>query len=136
MPETELNGTDILVLWEDPAIPGTFQTLASQRGGTLNENTDPIDVSSKASRKGKFKPGRYSATLDLNMLYVPDSADFLMMRTAMRDGDMVKLRRSEGGTDIEDIDAVIVSMPSDFPDQDAAVVAAGFQLSGEWSAAP
>ena len=135
-PNGEVNGTDILVQVEHPAGSGNFLTIGSQRGATFNENTNPVDMSSKENRAGFFNPGRYTSTISLESMYIPTSSGYAMMRNAMRDGTYIMLRRFELGNELEEAECVITSMSQSAPDQDASIVSAEFQLNGEWVPVP
>lgn len=113
-------GTEADPIWE---------AVASQRNVTFNENRDLVDVSSKESDKQKNLPGRYTATIQLQHLYIPGSASFLKLRAAMRDGSKLKVRRQEFGSYIEETDATITNMTSEFPDMGAAVCSATLNAS-------
>lgn len=130
-----MNGSDITISVEDPAVPGTYILVGSQRDVTLNESTEAIDESSKDSRNGVFSPGRYSASLDLDALYVPGDAAYGHLQDAMRDGTMVRVEVIEDGTDVENIGGVVTSLNRSGPDQGEAVISATIQLSGAWVAA-
>jgi hypothetical protein len=128
------NGTAVLITVET-AVPGTYTAIGSQRGCSITENLDPIDVSSKDNREAEFIGGRYNATMECNQLYIPADAAYILLLAALRGGENIRIERSENGADVENIDAVCVSLSQDFPDQGEAVVAASFQLSGAWVAA-
>ena len=129
-----MNGTDI-TLQVETVTPGTYAVVGSQRDITWTETTEAIDESSKDSRNGVFSPGRFSATLELDALYVPSDAAFVLLRTAMRDGTLVRVERTEGGTDIENCQAVVTSIQQNGPDQAEATVSVSLQLTGAWVAA-
>lgn len=129
-----LNGSDILVLIntgtdETP----TYEPAGCQRDGTIEEATASIDVSCKGNRNRRVLPGRYSSTLSLDGLYVPDDDAFQAMRTAMRGGTLVLLAREESEVVVETAYAVITSMSQSFPDQDAAVISASFDIDDGWT---
>lgn len=131
MPET--NGTDVLLKLE--VSPGVFQILGSQRGVTFGETTAPIDMSSKNSRNYKGKPGRYSSTASLQHLYVPNASGYDALKAAMRDGTLIRVERTEFGTDLEEADAIVTNLSGDFPDQEAAVISVDLQITGAWDPA-
>jgi len=133
-PNGEVNGVDVIVQVQEPAGSGDFVTVGSQRGLTINEQTNPIDISSKERRAGIFLPGRYTTTMSLEHLYIPNSSGYAKLQNAMRDGTYVRLLRRELGADFEEANAVVTGLSGSFPDQDAAVISADFQVSGEWEA--
>jgi predicted secreted protein len=131
-PNGEVNGFDVIVQVQEPAGSGAFETIASQRGVTFGEQTNAINISSKERREGVYLPGRYDSTISLEHLYIPNSSGYDKLKTAMRDGTFVRLRRRELGSNLEEADAVVTNLSGDFPDQDAAVISADFQVSGGW----
>ena len=132
-PNGEVNGYDVIVQVQEPSGSGSFETIASQRGVTFGEQTNAINISSKQRREGVYLPGRYDATASLEHLYIPNSSGYAKLKTAMRDGTFVRLRRRELGANLEEADAVCTNLSGDFPDQDAAVISADFQISGGWT---
>lgn len=120
-----MNGADVLVL-----IEGTL--VGSQRDVSFEETSESIDTSSKDSRARRVIPGRYSATMSLDALYVPDDTAYLALKAAMRDGTLVTVRRQEEGSALEEAEAVVTSLSEEGPDQDAATVSVSFDIDGEW----
>lgn len=128
-----MNGSDILVLINTGTVEvPAFEPAGCQRDGTLEETTASIDVSCKGNRARRVLPGRYQSTISLDGLYVPDDDAFQAMRTAMRNGDLVLLAREENEVVVETAYAVITSMSQSFPDQDAAVISASFDIDNMW----
>ncbi len=130
-----MNGADILLL----ANTGTDQSptwtaVGSQRGVTFEETNEEIDMSSKDSRNYRVIAGRYSAKLSLEALYVPNDAAFLALQAALRDGELIKVRREESGVETEEAPALITSMSTEGPDQDAAVISIELTLDDGWTA--
>lgn len=128
-----LNGTDVLVL----VNTGTEQSpawtaVASQRDVTFDETNAVIDFSSKDQRARRVSPGRYSATVTLDALYVPDHASYAALSGASRDGTMVKLMRSEQGANVESVAAMVSNVSTSFPDQGEATISATFDIDGAW----
>jgi len=129
-----MNGADILILINTGTDESPqFEPAGCQRDGSIEESTASIDVSCKGNRKRRVLPGRYSSTLSLDGLYVPDDDAFQAMRTAMRDGELVLVAREELGVVVETAYAVIVTMSQTFPDQDAAVISASFDIDDAWT---
>jgi predicted secreted protein len=129
----ELNGTDVLLQVETSPGSGSFLTIGSQRGVTFNETTAAIDFSSKDARAGKFGPGRYGWTAELENLYTPNLSGYSALRTAMRDGTLICIKRREQGANVESGYAVVTQMSDAFPDQDAAVCSVSLQGSGRFN---
>lgn len=135
-PNGEMNGSDILVQIEVPPSGGNYLTVGSQRGATFAEATATVDMSSKNNRKTYVNPGRYSATVTLENMYVPSASGYAELARAMRNGDYVRLRRRERGSSLEQCQAVVTGLSLAAPDQDAAVVSADFAVNGGWDAVP
>lgn len=132
-PNGEVNGFDVLVLIQEPSGTGGFFAVAAQRGVTFKEATNAIDISSKERREAVHLPGRYSGTVTLEHLYIPSLSGYAKIRTAMRAGTFIKLKRKQLGADLESVDCVVTGLSESFPDQDAAVVSADFSISGAWA---
>jgi len=128
-----MNGTDVLLLVNTGTIQSpVYEVVGSQRGVSFPENTENIDVSSKDSRAGRVLAGRYNATISMEALYVPSDAAYQALKTAMRDGEMIKVRRSESAIETEECDAVINSLSPEFPDQEEAVISIELTVDGFW----
>lgn len=129
-----LNGTSVLLLANTgTAESPTYEAVGSQRGVTFDEATAEIDVSSKNSRAKKVLPGRYSGSLSLDALYVPDDAAYAALKTAMRDGTLILVAREESDVVTETVDALITTMSSGFPDQGEATISLACTIDGFWT---
>lgn len=131
-----MNGTDVLLL----VNTGTDQTpvwtvVGGQRDVEFSEKVDVIDVSSKDSASRKILPGRYSATVKLDSLYVPSDAAYDALQTAFRGRNKIKVQRQEGGTALEQADAIITELGLKAPDQGEAVISLTLEIDGDWTAA-
>lgn len=135
-PNGEMNGSDVLIQVETPLDSGNYITVGSQRGATFAESTNPIDMSSKEDRRGFFNPGRWTSTIAFEYMYIASASGYLRLKNASRNGEYVRLRRRERGTDVEIAQCVVTSISEAAPDQDAMVVSADFQLNGGWVAVP
>jgi len=128
-----MNGADVLLLVNTGTLNSpTWTAVGSQRGVTFEETNEEIDVSSKDSRAGRVIAGRYGATLSLDALYVPNDAAYLALKTALRAGELIKIRREELGTATEEADALITSMSEEAPDQEGATISIEMTVDGEW----
>jgi hypothetical protein len=129
-----MNGTDILLLVNTGTVlVPVWEVVGSQRDATFDEATAEIDVSSKTSRAKRVIPGRYSANVSLEALYVPSDAAYTVLKNAMRDGDGVQILRQEEGVSLESADAIVTTLSEKGPDQDAAVVSISLVIDGEWT---
>lgn len=128
------NGTDILLLVNTgtAAVPA-YEAVASQRDVTFDESTEEIDMSSKDSRAQRVDPGRYSASLSLDQLYVWSDAGYQALRDAMRDGEKILVARQDDGVTMETADAVVTSLSEAFPDQEEATVSIDITIDGFWT---
>lgn len=128
-----MNGTDVLLLVNTGTV-GTpvYEAVGSQRDVTFSEKTETVDMSSKDGRAKRVDPGRYSATLSLDALYVPTNADYEALRSAMRDGEKILVAREVQGVTTETADAVITGLDESFPDQGEATIAISLEIDGDW----
>lgn len=129
-----MNGTDILLLVNTGTEESpVYETVASQRGLNWSENTAARDASSKDAREAANEPGRYSATISLEALYVPDDDGYLALQTAMRNGEKILIVRQEDGVSIEGALCVVTALSGAGPDQETATVSAELTLDGAWT---
>lgn len=128
-----MNGADLLLLVNTGTseVP-TYEVVGSQRDATLEESSDTIDFSSKDSRAQRVSPGRYSGTISLDALYVPDDAAYLKLRQANRNGDMIMIARQENDVVTETVEAKIDSMSESFPDQSDATISISLTIDAFW----
>jgi len=123
----EINGAAVLL-----KVGGN--TVGSQTNVTFNENLDALDVSSKDSRSRKLIGGRYSATVTLDAMFVPDDTALATLKTAIRSDGAVEIVRYYGA-DFEEADAIVTSINEGFPDQAPATLSVTLEITGDWSAA-
>ena len=129
-----MNGSDVLLLVNiGTADVPVYQAVGSQRDVTFEEATEEIDVSSKDSRAKRVLPGRYSATISLDALYVPTREDYDALKNAMRDGELILVARQEEGVTTETANALVTSMSEAFPDQGEATISVSLTIDGEWT---
>ena len=129
-----MNGTDVLLLVNTgtAAVP-VYEAVGSQRDVSFDEATEEIDVSSKDSRAKRVLPGRYSATLSLDALYVWTDDAYHALRDAKRDGELILVAREDDSTTIETGDALITSLSESFPDQGEGVISISMTIDGFWT---
>lgn len=129
------NGTDILLLVNTGTnIAPAYEEVGSQRDVTFDETTEEIDVSSKDSRAKRVLPGRYSAGISLEALYVPSDAAYQALQDAMRNGELIKVAKEDDGDTVETADALITSMSENDPDQGESTISISLTIDGEWTA--
>jgi len=128
-----LNGADVLLLANTgTSVAPVWTAVGSQRGVKFSESVNPIDASSKDGSRRRVLGGRYEASLSLDALYVPDDAAFLALQSAFRNRQLILVRREEEGVEIEEAEALISKMDSDFPDQDVSTIAIDLQVDDDW----
>ena len=125
-----LTGTDVVLYVDTGAI---FEAVGSQRSVTFREQTAEIDMSSKESRSMRVKAGRYSATVSLGALYVPDDDGYLALKAAKRAGELILIRKSVSGLEVEEASALITSMQDDAPDSAPVTIAVELRIDGDWA---
>ena len=129
-----MNGTDVLLLVNTgtDAVP-SYEAVGSQRDVSFEEATEEIDVSSKDSRSKRVLPGRYSASLSLDALYVPTDTAYLALQDAMRDGELIKVAKQNDESTTETADALITSLSESFPDQGEGTISISLTIDGDWT---
>jgi TP901-1 family phage major tail protein len=128
-----MNGTDFVLLVNTGTEQSpSYVVVGSQRDATVDETTESIDVSSKDGRAKRVLPGRYSSTISLDALYVPDDAAYQALVTANRTGELILVAREEAEVVIETASAVVTSISGSFPDQGEATISVSLEIDGEW----
>lgn len=135
MPDILPNGTGILLLIES-VTPGTFIALEGQMDSSLSEAVNAIDVSSKDGAAREVVGGRYEADGSVSLIYRPSATAQARLKDIFRTRDLITIRVSEDGTEVEEAEALITGHNLDAPDQDRAEVAVDFVISGEWTTVP
>lgn len=135
MPDILPNGTGVLLLIES-VTPGTYIALEGQMDASLSESVNAIDVSSKDGAAREVVGGRYEADGSVSLIYRPSATAQARLKDIFRTRDLIKIRVSEDGTEVEEADALVTSHNLDAPDQDRAEVSVDFVISGEWVAVP
>lgn len=129
-----MNGTDILILVNvgTPTAPA-YQAVGCQRDATIEEASATIDVSCKDSRAQRVLPGRYSSTISLDSLYVPDDGAYHLLQDANRNGELILVAKEVQGEVFETANAKIDSMSESYPDQAEATISFAFTVDGFWT---
>lgn len=126
-----MNGTDLLILVNVGTVETpSYVAVGCQRDATIEEASDTIDVSCKDSRAQRVLAGRYSGTISLDALYIPDDQAWQVLKAANRAGDLVLIAREELGVVTETFPAKVDSLSQAFPDQGEATVSASFTVDG------
>lgn len=126
-----VKGVDILVMVDTGTTEAPAWTaVAKQRGASLKEKSDTIDVTSKDSNGNKeFEYGLYSWNVSCDGLFVVDDTAYEKLKTAMRDKVKVKLRIKEG-TITEEGTALVTSRELEGPYEKDATYQVEFQGTG------
>lgn len=131
-----MNGSSVLLLVNTGTEQApSYEAVGSQRDVTFEEATEEIDVSSKDSRFKRVLPGRYSANVSLEALYVPTDAAYDALADAMRAGEMILIAREEEDETVETATALITSISGKMPDQAESTISISLTIDGEWTAA-
>jgi len=130
----EINGTEVLLYVNTGSVGSpTWTVVGSQNDATIDQTSDFIDTSSKDSRNRKGLAGRYSWSASFDALYVPGSASYAALKTAMRSGTLIGVRKNESGIALEYSYAVVASLSDSFPDQGAAAVSISLEGTEGWT---
>jgi len=110
-------GVDILIL-VDTGTEGTPQwtPVGGQRGATLSESRETIDVTHKAS--GGYKEYEYGIgewTISCDGVYIPDDIAYKALQDALRQKKKIKVRWQEGGNDTFEGTALVISRDLEGP---------------------
>lgn len=112
-----MRGVDVVIQVEG-TTPGTYVTVAGQRGASLSESAETIDVTSKSSGGAyEYDYGLYGWTISCDGAYVLGNAEYQKLRNAMRNKQKVKVKWSETGVkgEIHQGDALVTSSELDAP---------------------
>ena len=129
------NGSDVVILANTgtPAVP-VYEVVGCQRDVTFNEDREEIDVSSKCDPARRILPGRYSASVSLDALYVPNDDAYNALQAAHRNGDLILIARQQEGVTTETALALITTMSETFPDMAEATISISLSIDGSWTA--
>lgn len=133
-----MNGTAYLVQVNTGTVATpVWVTVAAQRDATVDESLGTIDLSTKDSNNEEIGPGRYSATLSFDHLYIgTGQVEQELLRTAIRNRSLVQVREFLNGVAIYKASGYITSRSTSWPNQGEVVVSVEFHVSGGWLAGP
>lgn len=130
-----MNGSAVLLLVNTGTDQSPIWTAVGVQTGLTRETTrNLIEVSGKDDDHTKWVYGRRDDTVSLEAVYVPDDAGVQALRQALEQKQVIKIRRSEDGTAVEEADALIKSISEEWPDNDKSTVSVDLQLNSEWTA--
>lgn len=111
-----MRGVDVVIQVESVATPGTYVTVAGQRGAQLSESTNTIDITSKSSAGAKeFDYGLYEWKISLDGAFIIGNTEMHTLRDAMRNKTTVNVKWSENGSGatVEQGKALVISRDLD-----------------------
>ena len=129
-----INGREVVILVETST--GVWHVAAGQRSATFSMETAEIDASSKDdTTEASFLPGRNSASVDLEALWVDSDLAWAKLRSARDARTLVKIRRSKdhGQHSTEEANAFITKLSESYPDNEVGTVSASLRISGGWT---
>src|SRR5690554_1363062 len=135
MPRSKgIDGASVLLMVNmgDDETPN-WTAVAEQTGLSTENSRKLIEASSKDSDHTKWSYGKQDGTVTLESLYVPNDAAFKAIEEAMNNKEIVILRRTENGEDIEEATALVSTISKEWPDNDASTCSAEFQLDEPWT---
>lgn len=129
-----IDGASVLLMVNmgDDETPN-WTAVAEQTGLSTENSRNLIEASSKDSDHTKWIYGKQDGTVTLESLYVPNDAAFKAIEEAMNNKEIVILRRTENGEDIEEATALVSTISKEWPDNDASTCSAEFQLDEPWT---
>ncbi len=128
-----VNGTRFLLLVNTGTEQSpTLETIAYQRDASIDEASETIDFSSKEQREQRVGAGRYTSTVTLDALFVPNQASYQTLVAHNRAGTLVMIAKELDGVIYEAAMCKIDSLSEAFPDQEAATISISLTVDGAW----
>jgi TP901-1 family phage major tail protein len=125
-----VKGVDILVLVET-TTPGTYIEVGGQRGATLSESNETIETTHKGSNGYKeFEYGYGEWTISADGLYISSDTGYERLVECLRNKTKVKVRWTEGGTQVFEGTALVTSRELEGPFDGEATFSVEFQGTG------
>jgi len=120
-----VRGVDVLIYVStgtDEQGNPVWTAVGGQRGATLSEEVETIDVTTKNSPEGarEEEPTIYSWSLSCDGVYISDDTALQKLKQTIRQRDKVKVRVKEGDTYTEEGLAIITSLEREAPHDDVA----------------
>lgn len=126
-----IDGKSVLLAVNTGTASNPIWTLIGEQTGLdLNETLSEVDVGSKDGPA--FLPGRYGATGELGAFYLPSSAEYDLLKQAVRNGSKVKLQVQESGVAKEEAEAIVTNFSRSFPNEGGATISVSFRIDGTW----
>lgn len=133
---TAINGSDVILYVdvgtaEDP----DWQPVACQRGLSISEQANMINVSCKGSEIEQNVYGRITGTITLDAVIVESPQGLEFLRGAMWDKKEVIIRRAKKADKdeyAEDAFALIESVEQNYPEEDASTFSVSLRINSKW----
>lgn len=125
------NGTNITVL---VSTDGGFAAIGSETNAVFSQTTEYIDVSTKDSRKRAGLPGKYSASVTVDNMYVEGSANVALLETASRNGTTIAIQRAVAGEGTEGATVIVTDFTETHAFEDASTISMTLEVTGAWAA--
>ncbi len=125
-------GVDILILVDTSTteIP-QWTAVGGQRGATLSESVDTVDLTHKMS--GGYKEYEYGLSdwsISADGVYISDDEGYEALIDAMRQKKKVKVRWQEAGTAVYEGDCLVISRDLEGPYDSEATYSIELQGTG------
>ena len=128
-----MKGVDILVLVNTGTDASPEWTpVGGQRNATLSESSDTIETTHKLSgRYRSYDYGPATWTISADGLYIESDTAYQALVDAMRNQEFVKVRWQEGGDNVFEGTALVISRDLEGPYDGEATYSVEFQGSGD-----
>lgn len=116
----------------EEAGPADWQPVGGQRNATISEENDPLDVTTKDTGNGanEYDYGLYGWNISGDGIYTTGDAAYAKLKADFRAKKKVKVRIRENGTFTEEGMAIINTMETEAPYDDAATYSIELQGTG------
>lgn len=128
----KVKGVDILLMVNTgtDAMP-VWTAVGGQRGATLSESNETIDVTTKDSGGyAEYEYGYTTWTISADGVYIESEDGYQALVQAMRQKQKIKVRWREGGTDVYEGLALITSRELEAPYDGEATYSIELQGTG------
>ncbi|AUS10127.1 hypothetical protein C1X05_15690 [Laceyella sacchari] len=126
------NGSTVLLMVKE----GTnWIAVGEQTGLSIEELVNLIEAGHKGLTTQQYVYGKKEGSISLEGLYVKDDAGYLALKNAFKNRTAIMVRRQENGVNVEDVECLIESMSTEFPDDDVSTISVELKMNGEWTPA-
>ncbi|MGM7683750.1 phage tail tube protein [Cytobacillus sp. Hm23] len=132
-----LRGIDIVILANTgTAGEPTFTVVGGQRGATIEEVAETVDITNKGSNGAyEYEYGLYGFTISADGVYIPDDAAYTALKDAIRNKEKVLVQWKEGEGNIEQGLCLVTSRSVEGPYDGEATYSFELQGTGTLQAA-